>query len=66
MEITKNELKGMLNGLCDGIKRHVDTQTDKHGKQFQGQLEKQREEFQYFIGIVKEDFDSKVQLIGEQ
>jgi hypothetical protein len=26
----------------------------------------QREEFQHFVGIVKEDFDPKIELIGEQ
>ena len=29
-------------------------------------LDEQRNEYQRFIGIVKEDFDSKVELIGEQ
>ncbi len=66
MDITKNELKDMLNGLRDELKQHVDTQTDKQGNEFQRQLEKQREEFQHFMGIMKEDSDSKMQLIGEQ
>ena len=29
-------------------------------------LDEQRNEFQHFMGIIKEDFDSKIGLIGEQ
>ncbi|HUI44452.1 MAG TPA: hypothetical protein VL122_00505 [Nitrospirota bacterium] len=29
-------------------------------------LDEQRNEFQHFMGIMKEDFDSKIDLIGEQ
>ncbi len=55
MEINENKLKEILEAQRNGFQQHVDIQ-----------MTKQREEFQRFIGIVKEDFDSKVELIGEQ
>ncbi len=55
MEITENKLKEILNEQRDGFQHHVDTQ-----------IVKQREEFQHFVGIMKEDVDSKMELIGEQ
>src|SRR6266511_2140771 len=55
MEITESKLKDILNEQRDGFQRHVDTQ-----------IVQQREEFQHFAGILKEDFDSKMELIGEQ
>jgi hypothetical protein len=55
MEINENKLKEILDGQRDAFQRHVDTHTVK-----------QREEFQHFFGIMKEDFDSKLELIGEQ
>ena len=55
MEITEGKLKEILEGQRVAFERHVD-----------GQMVKQREDFQHFTGILKEDFDSKLQLIGEQ
>ncbi len=55
MEITEGKLKEILDGQRDAFERHVDAQ-----------MVKQRGEFQRFAGIMKEDFDSKLQLIGEQ
>lgn len=55
MEINENKLKEILDAQRNGFQKHIDTQ-----------MTKQREEFQHFIGIVKEDFDTKVELIGEQ
>lgn len=70
MEITENKLKEILDGQRNGFQRHVDTQMTKQREEFQRHVDtqtvKQREEFQRFLGIMKEDFDSKVELIGEQ
>ncbi len=55
MEITEGKLKEIL-----------DVQRDAFGRQVDAQMVKQREEFQHFAGIVKEDFESKLLLIGEQ
>jgi len=55
MEITEGKLREILDGQRDVFQRNVDTQ-----------IVKQREEYQHFVGIMKEDIDSKMQLIGEQ
>ncbi len=55
MEMSENKLKDILTEQRTAFERHVDKQMDK-----------QREEYQRFLGVMKEDFDSKVQLIGEQ
>ncbi len=55
MEINENKLKDILTEQRTAFERHVDKQIDR-----------QREEYQRFLGVMKEDFDSKVQLIGEQ
>ncbi len=55
MEMSENKLKDILTGQREEFQRHVDSRMDK-----------QREEYQRFLGVMKEDFDSKMQLIGEQ
>ena len=35
-------------------------------EKLEGILNKQREEYQRYLGIMREDFNSKLQLIGEQ
>jgi len=55
MEITENKLKGILTEQREEFQRHVDKQ-----------MGRQREEYQRYLGVMKESFDSKVELIGEQ
>jgi hypothetical protein len=55
MEMSENKLKEILTGQREEYQLHVDNQLDK-----------QRDEYQRFLGVMKEDFDSKMQLIGEQ
>ena len=55
MDMTEGKLKEILDEQRDLFQGHVD-----------GQMVKQREKFQRFVGILKEDFDSKVELIGKQ
>lgn len=70
MEMSENKLKDILTGQREEFQRHVDKQMDKQRLEFQShvdtQMVKQREEFQHVVGIMKEDLESKVQLIGEQ
>lgn len=55
MEITENKLKDILTEQRGEYERFVENV-----------VEKERKEYQRFIDIVKEDFDSRVQLIAEQ
>lgn len=55
MELSENKLKEILTGQREDFQRHVDKR-----------MTEQREEYQRFLGVMKEDFDSKMQLIGEQ
>ena len=55
MEITEKKLKEILTEERQEYQRFTE-------KQF----EKQRQEYQSYMGVLKEDFDSKVQLLGEQ
>jgi hypothetical protein len=51
MEITEGKLKGILDGQRDTFQRAIG---------------KDQQETRHLFGIMKEDFDSKLQLIGEQ
>lgn len=51
MEIKKQELKQILND---------------QRKEYERFLTDERKEYQHYTGALKEDFDSKVELIGEQ
>lgn len=66
MEITENKLKEILNEQGDGFRRHVDAQMIKQREEFQLVVEKDQKETRHLFGIMKEDFDSQVRLIGEQ
>jgi hypothetical protein len=70
MEITENKLKEILNEQSAGFKGHVDAQMTRQREEFQrhvdAQMVKQREDFQHFVGIMKEDIDTKMELVGEQ
>lgn len=66
MEITESKLKEMLDGQRDAFQHHVDAQIVKQREEFQQAISKDQQETRHLFGIMKEDFDSKVQLIGEQ
>ncbi len=51
MEITENKLNEIL---------------DKQRQQFQQVVEKEQKETRHLFGIMKENFDTKIELIGEQ
>ena len=55
MEIDEKKLKEMLTEQREEFQRFTEQK-----------FEQQREESQRYMGVLKEDFDSKVQLIGEQ
>jgi len=66
MEIAENKLKEILNEQNEGFRRHVDAQMIKQREEFQRVVEKDQQKTRHLFGIVKEDFDSKMELIGEQ
>ena len=70
MDMTEGKLKEILDEQRDSFLNHINLQMIKQSDLFQGhvdgQIVKQREEFQRFVGILKEDFDTKVELIGKQ
>ncbi len=51
MEITENKLNEIL---------------DKQRQEFQRVAEKEQKETRHLFGVLKEDFDTKIELIGEQ
>ena len=66
MEITESKLKEILNEQRDGFQLHVDTQMVKQHEELQRVVEKEQQETRHLFGILKEDFDTKIELIGEQ
>lgn len=55
MDINEQSLKNIFGEQREEFQKHVDKT-----------MGEQREEFQRYLGILKEDFDSKVTLIAEQ
>ena len=66
MEINESKLKEILNEQSDGFRHHVEEQMIKQREDFQRVVEKDQQEIRHLLGIMKEDFDSDVQLIVEQ
>jgi hypothetical protein len=66
MDITEGKLKEILDEQRDSFKRHVDAQTVEQSKAFQRTVEKEHQETRHLFGVMKEDFDSKIERIGEQ
>jgi 4-alpha-glucanotransferase len=66
MDINENKLKEILDGQRDAFQQHVDKQMSKQREEFQRTVKAESEETRHLFGIMKEDFDSKIQLIGEQ
>ena len=59
MEINKENLKEILTEQRKQTRKEISEDTRKC-------MTEQRKEFQRYIGVLTEDFDSKVQLIAEQ
>lgn len=70
MEINEKQFKNILAEELGDFKESIDSkfkeQSDKFKRHVDSTMKEQRKEFQRYIGALKEDFDSKLNLIAGQ